>query len=55
MGDKAINVVIREHEEGSYDESINNSFDYKAPFRARCSLNHFPHQRVWDGGSISKT
>ena len=54
LGEKAINVVIRKYQEGSYDEGINNSFDYKAPFRARCSNNYFPPQSIWNGGSISK-
>lgn len=54
LGEKAINVVIRKYQEGSYDEGINNSCHYKAPFRARCSNNYFPPQSIWNGGSISK-
>ena len=55
LGEKAINVIIRKYQEGSYDEGINNSCHYKSPFRARCSYDYFSMQSIWDGGSISRT
>ena len=52
FGKKAKNVIIRQSQQGSYDEGINDSCYYKADITARCNYGFFDKVVIWNGIDI---